>query len=62
MIIDVREPAEYASGHVQGALNIPPAVMMQGLPRELTDTPKDTKNYSLLPKRCALSYVSAILT
>jgi rhodanese-related sulfurtransferase len=43
VIIDVREPSEYTSGHVRGALNIPPAVMMQGLPKELADTPKDTK-------------------
>ena len=30
IIIDVREPHEYASGHVKGALNIPPAVLISG--------------------------------
>ncbi len=30
VIIDVREPYEYASGHVDGALNIPPASLMAG--------------------------------
>lgn len=43
IIIDVREPFEYMMGHVKGALNIPPAKMMAGLPKELTDTPKDTE-------------------
>ena len=28
--IDVREPSEYASGHVEGALNIPPSELMRG--------------------------------
>lgn len=41
IIIDVREPSEYATGHVKSALNIPPAKIMQGLPKELADTPKD---------------------
>ncbi len=27
LIIDVREPQEYASGHVPGAVNIPPGVL-----------------------------------
>lgn len=43
IIIDVREPYEYASGHVRGALNIPPAVIMQGVPKQLQDVPKDTE-------------------
>lgn len=30
IIIDVREPSEYARGHVAGALNIPPAKIMAG--------------------------------
>jgi len=29
-IIDVREPSEYASGHVDGALNIPPQELLNG--------------------------------
>lgn len=41
-VIDVREPEEYASGHVQGAVNVPPALLMAG-PTELRDLPKDTK-------------------
>lgn len=28
--IDVREPEEYAMGHVPGAINIPPAELMSG--------------------------------
>jgi phage shock protein E len=42
LIIDVREPAEYASGHVPGASNIPPAELLGGAP-QLKDTPKDTE-------------------
>ena len=30
VIIDVREPLEYESGHVEGALNIPPADLISG--------------------------------
>jgi rhodanese-related sulfurtransferase len=40
LIIDVREPFEYASGHVNGALNIPPSKLMAGA-MELDDVPKD---------------------
>ena len=40
VVIDVREPHEYAAGHVDGALNIPPAQLMSGAP-ELRDVPKD---------------------
>lgn len=39
-IIDVREPNEFESGHVAGALNIPPAQLMQGAP-QLNELPKD---------------------
>lgn len=42
MIIDVREPEEYAGGHVDGAINIPPAQLMAGA-KELADVPKDTE-------------------
>jgi rhodanese-related sulfurtransferase len=43
IFIDVREPYEFSSGHVKGALNIPPADMMQGMPSQLKDTPKDAE-------------------
>jgi rhodanese-related sulfurtransferase len=36
-VIDVRGSSEYASGHVQGAVNIP----LDQLPRRLADIPKD---------------------
>lgn len=39
-IIDVREPNEFESGHVAGALNIPPTQLMQGAP-QLNELPKD---------------------
>ena len=42
VIIDVREPNEFAGGHVQGAINIPPAALMNGA-KELADVPKDTE-------------------
>lgn len=29
--IDVREPSEYNSGHVKGAVNIPPTKLMSGI-------------------------------
>lgn len=29
-IIDVREPEEFAKGHVKGAINIPPSELMSG--------------------------------
>lgn len=41
LIIDVREPNEYAQGHVSGAINIPPAEIMAGA-RQLKDVAKDT--------------------
>ncbi len=43
IIIDVREPYEYSSGHVDGALNIPPVELMAGMPKELATTPKDAE-------------------
>lgn len=41
LIIDVREPNEFADGHVQGAVNMPPAELMAGAP-QLKGVPKDT--------------------
>lgn len=32
VVIDVREPYEYAQGHVSGSLNIPPAELLKGAP------------------------------
>ncbi len=43
IIIDVREPFEFMLGHVKGAINLPPAKLMAGLPKQLEDTPKDTE-------------------
>lgn len=43
LIIDVREPFEYKMGHVRGAINLPPAKLMRGLPDELADMPKNTE-------------------
>lgn len=43
MIIDVREPFEFESGHVKGAVNIPPATLLAGMPKELEGVPKDTQ-------------------
>lgn len=42
IIIDVREPEEFAHDHVEGAINIPPARIMQGA-KQLADIPKDTE-------------------
>lgn len=42
IIIDVREPYEYQSGHVDGALNIPPAELMAGA-KQLDGVAKDTE-------------------
>lgn len=41
VFIDVREPFEYAAGHVDGAINLPPAALMAGA-KDLADVPKDT--------------------
>lgn len=43
IIIDTREPAEYAMSHVDGAINIPPTEFMQGVPAKLRDVEKDTQ-------------------
>lgn len=42
MFIDVREPLEFAMGHVKGAVNIPPSKMMAGA-KKLEGVPKDTE-------------------
>ncbi len=42
LIIDVREPEEYDHGHVDGALNIPPAQIMGGA-KALSNVPKDAE-------------------
>ena len=42
LFIDVREPSEFAGRHVQGAINIPPAEIMQGA-AALADIAKDTE-------------------
>lgn len=40
--IDVREPEEYNVNHVKGAINIPPASLMNGAP-ELHNIPRDSE-------------------
>jgi len=40
-IIDVREPEEYDSGHVDGAINLPPSDLMSNEIEQLKDIPKD---------------------
>jgi len=42
LFIDVREPSEFARGHVTGALNVPPVQIMQGA-KALAGVPKDTE-------------------
>ncbi len=41
IFIDVREPLEFQTGHVVGALNIPPAELMSGA-SQLKDIPTDS--------------------
>lgn len=41
LIIDVREPEEYSTGHVEGAINIPPSELLEGA-QALQGYPKDT--------------------
>ena len=41
LIIDVREPAEYSTGHVEGSINIPPSELLAGA-KALKDFSKDT--------------------
>ena len=38
LVVDVREPDEFASGHVPGAINIPLNKLRERLPRQVTDT------------------------
>ena len=42
MFIDVREPFEFAMGHIKGAVNIPPSKLMAGA-KKLDGVPKDTE-------------------
>ncbi len=42
IFLDVREPFEFARGHVEGAINLPPAELMSGA-KVLQDVPKDTE-------------------
>lgn len=42
MIIDVREPSEYNTGHVEGAVNIPPSELLAGSDK-LKNVAKDTE-------------------
>ena len=42
IIIDVREPYEYDEGHVDGALNIPPAELLAGA-KKLDGVAKDAE-------------------
>jgi rhodanese-related sulfurtransferase len=42
LIVDVREPSEFSSGHVSGAVNIPPAEIMAGSP-QLAAVTKETE-------------------
>ncbi len=41
LVIDVREPEEFAAGHVDGSINVPPDQLLVGAP-QLTYVPKDT--------------------
>jgi phage shock protein E len=42
IVVDVREPYEYSSGHYKGAINLPPAEIMSGA-KKLAKVPKDAK-------------------
>ena len=42
VIIDVREPEEFARDHVEGAINIPPSQLMEGA-HQLDDVEKDSE-------------------
>ena len=42
LIIDVREPYEFLSGHAEGAINIPPSDLLEGA-KQLESIPKDTE-------------------
>ena len=41
VVVDVREPQEYAKGHVDGAINIPPDKLMAGA-KGINHLAKDT--------------------
>lgn len=41
VIVDAREPSEFAVSHVPGAINIPPAEFIQGIPSQLSNVAKD---------------------
>jgi len=41
VIVDVREPSEYKTGHVKNALNIPPSDLMAGA-KKLAHVDKET--------------------
>lgn len=41
LIIDTREPSEFAQSHVPRAINISSMEFMRGLPSKLADVPKD---------------------
>jgi len=41
IIVDTREPSEFAQSHVEGAINIPPMEFMRGVPTVLQDVEKD---------------------
>lgn len=42
VFIDVREPFEFATGHVKGAINLPPSKLAAGA-KKLKDIPKDAE-------------------
>lgn len=42
IIIDVREPQEFAMGHVEGAINIPPSDLLAGS-KQLESIDKDSE-------------------
>lgn len=42
LIIDVREPFEYESGHIEGAINVPPALLLSNA-SVLDNIDKDTE-------------------
>lgn len=42
IVVDVREPYEFASGHYPGAINLPPSEIMAGA-KKLAKVPKDSK-------------------
>jgi phage shock protein E len=42
IIIDARDPSEFAAGHIDGALNIPPQELLSGS-GQLQSVPKDAE-------------------